>query len=158
MYSFSKSLSLPGERIGYIVIPDEVTDSSDTAAGIEIATRMLGYVNAPSLMQRVVAECLDEKTDVAFYDENRRMLIDALDAYGFECVKSQGAFYLWVRSPVENEEEFVKAAKKYHILFVKGSAFGCAGFVRIAYCVSHETIKNSLPGFKSLAGDYGLLK
>ncbi len=158
VYSFSKSLSLPGERIGYVVIPDEMESAGEVQGGVEIAIRMLGYVNAPSLMQRVVAECVDEKTDVAFYDENRKMLLDALTEYGFSCVKPQGAFYLWVKSPVEDEEEFVNAAKKYHILFVKGSAFGCGGFVRIAYCVSHETIKNSLPGFKELASDFGLLK
>lgn len=155
-YSFSKSLSLPGERIGYVAVPDEASDAEDLIRGMEIANRTLGFVNAPSLMQKAVAKCLDEKTDVAFYDENRRMLYEGLTKLGFTCIKPEGAFYLWVKSPVEEEEEFVNEGKKYHLLMVKGSAFGCPGFVRLAYCVSHETIKNSLPQFAKLAEEYGL--
>ena len=153
-YSFSKSLSLPGERIGYVVVPNEASDAEDLIRGIEISNRTLGFVNAPSLIQKAVAKCLNEKTDVAFYDENRRMLYEGLTRLGFECIKPEGAFYLWVKSPVENEEEFVNAGKKYHILMVKGSAFGCPGYVRLAYCVSHETIQNSLPAFEKLAEEY----
>lgn len=155
-YSFSKSLSLPGERIGYVVVPNEASDAEDLIRGIEISNRTLGFVNAPSLIQKAVARCLDEKTDVSFYDENRKMLYDGLTNLGFTCIKPEGAFYLWVKSPVANEEEFVEEGKKLHLLMVKGSAFGCDGFVRLAYCVSHETIKNSLPAFAKLAEVYGL--
>lgn len=155
-YSFSKSLSLPGERIGYVVVPNEASDAEDLIRGIEISNRTLGFVNAPSLIQKAVARCLDEKTDVSFYDENRKMLYDGLTELGFTCIKPEGAFYLWVKSPVDNEEEFVEEGKKLHLLMVKGSAFGCGGFVRLAYCVSHETIKNSLPAFEKLAQVYGL--
>ncbi len=155
-YSFSKSLSLPGERIGYVVVPDEVNDSASVQAGIEIVNRQLGFVNAPSLMQKAVAACLDEKTDVAFYDRNRELLYGALTRMGFECIRPQGAFYLWVKSPVPDDGEFAQAAKKYHILFVNGSAFACKGYVRIAYCVSYERIQNSLPAFEKLAEEFGL--
>jgi len=155
-YSFSKSLSLPGERIGYVVVPKEASDAEDLIRGIEISNRTLGFVNAPSLIQKAVARCLDEKTDVSFYDENRKMLYDGLTNLGFTCIKPEGAFYLWVKSPAANEEEFVEEGKKLHLLMVKGSAFGCGGFVRLAYCVSHETIKNSLPAFAKLAEVYGL--
>lgn len=155
-YSFSKSLSLPGERIGYVVVPNEASDAEDLIRGMEISNRTLGFVNAPSLIQKAVARCLDEKTDVSFYDENRKMLYDGLTNLGFTCIKPERAFYLWVKSPVANEEEFVEEGKKLHLLMVKGSAFGCGGFVRLAYCVSHETIKNSLPAFAKLAEVYGL--
>lgn len=155
-YSFSKSLSLPGERIGYVVVPDEASDSEKLLQGIEISNRTLGFVNAPSLIQKAVARCLDEKTDISFYDENRKMLYEGLTKLGFTCIKPEGAFYLWVKSPVENEENFVNEGKKFHILMVKGSAFGCPGFVRLAYCVSHETIKNALPAFEKLAKVYEL--
>lgn len=155
-YSFSKSLSLPGERIGYVVVPNEASDAEDLIRGIEISNRTLGFVNAPSLIQKAVARCLDEKTDDSFYDENRKMLYDGLTELGFTCIKPEGAFYLWVKSPVDNEEEFVEEGKKLHLLMVKGSAFGCGGFVRLAYCVSHETVKNSLPAFEKLAQVYGL--
>lgn len=155
-YSFSKSLSLPGERIGYVVVPNEASDAEDLIRGIEISNRTLGFVNAPSLMQKAVARCLDEKTDVAFYDKNRTMLYEGLTKLGFTCIKPEGAFYLWVKSPVGNEEDFVNEGKKYNILMVKGGAFGCPGYVRLAYCVSHETIERSLPAFEKLAEAYHL--
>lgn len=155
-YSFSKSLSLPGERIGYVVVPNEASDAEDLIRGIEISNRTLGFVNAPSLMQKAVARCLDEKTDVAFYDKNRTMLYEGLTKLGFTCIKPEGAFYLWVKSPVGNEEDFVNEGKKYNILMVKGGAFGCPGYVRLAYCVSHETIEWSLPAFEKLAEAYHL--
>ena len=157
-YSFSKSLSLPGERIGYVVVPDEAADAEELIRGIEISNRTLGFVNAPSLIQKAVARCLAEKTDVAFYDENRSRLYEGLTKLGFTCIKPEGAFYLWVKSPVENEEEFVNEGKKFNLLMVKGSAFGCPGFVRLAYCVSHETVEHSLPAFAKLAAVYGLDK
>ena len=155
-YSFSKSLSLPGERIGYVVVPDEAADSDLLKDGINVSNRTLGFVNAPSLMQKAVARCLEEKANVGFYDGNRILLYEELTKLGFTCIKPQGAFYLWMKSPVEAEEEFVRAAKKYNILFVKGSAFACPGYVRIAYCVSKEMIERSLPAFKELAKEYGL--
>lgn len=155
-YSFSKSLSLPGERIGYLVVPNEASDAKDLLAGIEVANRTLGFVNAPSLMQKAVAACLGEKTDLDFYDKNRRDLYKGLTKLGFTCMKPQGAFYLWLKSPVENEADFVAAAKKYNLILVKGSAFGCGGYVRLAYCIPNEKINRSLTAFASLAKEYGL--
>lgn len=155
-YSFSKSLSLPGERIGYVVVPDEADDADLLIEGITVSNRTLGFVNAPSLMQKAVARCLDEKTNLAFYDENRKMLYEGLKALGFFCIKPEGAFYMWVKSPDKDEAKFVAAGKKYNIIMVKGSAFGCAGYVRLAYCVSHETVKNSLKAFEKLAAEYHL--
>ena len=153
-YSYSKSLSLPGERIGYLVIPDEVADSDDVKSAANVATRILGFVNAPTLQQKVVAKCINEKTDLTFYNRNRETLYNGLIDCGFECIKPQGAFYLFVKSPVENEKAFCEEAKKLHILMVPGSSFACPGYVRLAYCVSHETIVKSLPKFKELAKEY----
>jgi len=155
-YSFSKSLSLPGERIGYLVIPGEVDDYKDVVAGANVANRILGYVNAPSLMQRAVSRCLDAKADVAYYDRNRELLYNELTGMGFECIRPEGAFYLWVKSPVEDEKLLCEAAKKHNILIVPGSSFAGPGYVRIAYCVSYETIKRSLPGFKKVAQEFKL--
>ena len=143
-YSFSKSLSLPGERIGYLVIPDEAADSEDVISAAGTATRILGYVNAPSLMQKAVAKCLDAQADVPYYDRNREDLYNGLKEMGFECIKPQ----------VADEKVFCEAAKKQHILIVPGSSFACPGYVRIAYCVAHETIINSMPGFKALAEEF----
>jgi aspartate aminotransferase len=153
-YSYSKSLSLPGERIGYLVIPDEVTDSELVVAAATVANRVLGFVNAPTLQQKLVAKCLDEETDLTYYNRNREALYNGLKECGFECIKPEGAFYLFVKSPVENEKEFCEAGKKYNILMVPGSSFACPGYVRLAYCVSYETIVNSLPKFKELAKEY----
>ena len=155
-YSFSKSLSLPGERIGYLVIPDEADGSEELISAATIANRTLGCVNAPSLIQKVVAKCVDAKTDLAAYDKNRQALYNGLKECGFECIKPQGAFYLFVKSPVADEKAFCEAGKKYNILMVPGSSFACPGYVRLAYCVSYETIVNSLPEFKKLAAEYGL--
>ena len=155
-YSYSKSLSLPGERIGYLVIPDEADGSEELISAATIANRTLGCVNAPSLIQKVVAKCVDAKTDLAAYDKNRQSLYNGLKECGFECIKPQGAFYLFVKSPVEDEKAFCEAGKKYNILMVPGSSFACPGYVRLAYCVSYETIVNSLPEFKKLAAEYGL--
>ena len=153
-YSFSKSLSLPGERIGYLVIPDEASDSSDLISAASVATRILGFVNAPTLQQKMVVKCLNEQTDISYYDRNRETLYNGLKECGFTCIKPEGAFYLFVKSPVENEKEFCEAAKKYNILIVPGSSFGCPGYVRMAYCVAYETIVNALPKFKELAKEY----
>lgn len=149
-YSWSKSLSLPGERIGYLVIPSEISDFEDTVGAANIANRILGYVNAPTLMQLAVARCIDCTTDIEAYDRNRKVLYEGLIEAGYECIKPQGAFYLFVKSPIEDEKVFVKMAKKYNILLVPGSSFACPGYVRIAYCVSYETIINALPKFKEL--------
>ena len=130
-YSFSKSLSLPGERIGYLVIPDEAADS-----------------------EMLVKYCLEEKTDISYYDRNREVLYQGLRNLGFSCIKPEGAFYLFMKSPVADEKQFCEAAKKYHILIVPGSSFACPGYVRLAYCVSYETIINSLPEFAKLAAEY----
>lgn len=156
-YSYSKSLSLPGERIGYLVIPDELEDSDDVIAAAAIANRIIGSVNAPSLMQKVIAKCVDAEVDVAAYDKNRIALYEGLKECGFECIKPQGAFYLFVKSPIADEKEFCAAGKKYNILMVPGSSFACPGYVRLAYCVSYETIVNSLPEFKKLAEEFGLI-
>ncbi|MCI6021020.1 MAG: pyridoxal phosphate-dependent aminotransferase [Clostridia bacterium] len=155
-YSFSKSLSLPGERIGYLVIPDEVDDAEQMKTAAAIATRVLGFVNAPSLMQRAVARCIDAKCDVDSYNRNREALYNGLVKLGFECIKPQGAFYLFVKSPVPDEKEFCNVAKKHNVLLVPGSSFKCAGYVRIAYCVSYDTIINSLPRFAEIAQEMGL--
>lgn len=155
-YSYSKSLSLPGERIGYLVIPDEADGSEELISAATIANRTLGCVNAPSLIQKVVAKCVDAKTDLAAYDKNRQALYNGLKECGFECIKPQGAFYLFVKSPVGDEKAFCEAGKKYNILMVPGSSFACPGYVRLAYCVSYETIVNSLPEFKKLAAEYDL--
>lgn len=150
-YSFSKTLSIPGERIGYLVIPYEVADSDMVISAANVANRILGYVNAPSLFQRVVAKCIDAKCDVEAYNRNRELLYNSLLEMGYECIKPEGAFYLFVKSPVEDEMIFCDEAKKHNILIVPGRSFGCPGYVRIAYCVSYKTIENSLPGFKAVA-------
>ena len=150
-YSYSKSLSLPGERIGYLVIPKEAEGADELVSACSVATRILGFVNAPSIMQLVIAKCLDESTDVSYYDRNRNTLYDGLTKLGFTCTKPQGAFYLFMKSPLEDEKEFVRKAKEFNILLVPGSTFRCSGYVRIAYCVSYETVVNSLPMFKKLA-------
>jgi aspartate aminotransferase len=155
-YSFSKSLSLPGERIGYLVIPTEMPDYKNVFAAASIANRILGFVNAPSLIQRAVAKVIDEQTDIAYYNRNRELLYGSLKEYGFECIKPEGAFYLFVKSPVADEKEFCNKAKAYNILMVPGSSFACPGYVRIAYCVAYETIERSLPSFKKLAEEFGL--
>lgn len=153
-YSYSKSLSLPGERIGYLVIPNEVSDCDDLISAASVATRILGFVNAPTLQQKIVKVCLNEKTDISYYDRNRETLYNGLKEIGFHCIKPEGAFYLFVKSPIEDEKAFCTAAKKYNILIVPGSSFGCPGYVRIAYCVAYETIVNSLPKFRELAKEY----
>ena len=154
VYSYSKSLSLPGERIGYVVIPDEVEDSADTIAAATIANRISGCVNAPSLIQLAVARCADAEVDLGYYDRNRRTLYEGLTKLGFTCVKPEGAFYLWLKSPEEDERQFVEKAKKYNILMVPGRSFACPGYVRLAYCVSYEKIVKALPEFAKLAKEY----
>ncbi|HML38182.1 MAG TPA: aminotransferase class I/II-fold pyridoxal phosphate-dependent enzyme, partial [Bacillota bacterium] len=151
-YSYSKSLSLPGERIGYLVIPSEVDDFENVVSAANVANRILGYVNAPSLLQRAVARCLDAEVNVAAYDKNRQALYNGLTEAGYECIRPDGAFYLFVKSPIENDVEFCDLAKDYNLLLVPGSAFACPGYVRIAYCVAYDTIMGALPKFKELMG------
>ena len=155
-YSWSKSLSLPGERIGYLAMPSELDDADLIIDAAAIAGRILGFVNAPSLVQRAVMRCLEEKADVAAYDRNRELLWGGLKELGFQCIKPQGAFYLFVKSPEPDEKQFVEKAKKHRLLLVPGSSFACPGYVRLAYCVSEATIRNSMPSFKALAEEYGL--
>lgn len=153
-YSYSKSLSLPGERIGYVVIPDESDNSAEFIDAATIANRVGGFVNAPSLLQLVIARCVDAKCDVAYYERNGKTLYEGLTEAGFECTKPQGAFYMWMKSPIADEKEFVAAGKKYNLLMVPGSSFACPGYVRISYCVSYDQIQRSLPKFKELAKEY----
>jgi aspartate aminotransferase len=155
-YSWSKSLSLPGERIGYLAVSPEAEDAALIFDAASIATRVIGFVNAPSLMQLAVARCLDEKVDVAAYDANRRALYDGLTARGFKCAFPEGAFYMWVQAPGGDDRAFAAAAKKYNILVVPGTSFACPGYVRIAYCIDKATVERSMDGFSKLAAEYGL--
>ena len=153
-YSFSKSLSLPGERIGYIAVSPKLHDFADAYAAVCGAGRALGYVCAPSMMQRVVAACLGQTSDVSVYKENRDLLYNGLTKAGYECVYPDGAFYLFVKSPEPDANAFCERAKKYELLLVPSDDFGCPGYVRIAYCVSTELIKRSLPAFEKLMKEY----
>ncbi len=153
-YSYSKSLSLPGERIGYIFIPESAKDSKKLYAAVCGAGRALGFVCAPSLMQYTVAECTDVLPDVSAYKENRDLLFGALTDYGYEAVPPDGAFYLFVKSPEPDANAFCERAKKYELLLVPSDDFGCKGYVRISYCVTAEQIEKSLPAFKALIEEY----
>lgn len=156
IYSFSKTLSLPGERIGYMALSKKMDYYDEIIGAVVVANRCLGYVNAPSLFQLVVSRCLDEGVDLEFYNRNRKLLYETLTGLGFDVVKPEGAFYLLVKSPIEDEEKFVSLAKKNHIILVSTKTFGCPGYVRIAYCVDYEMIKRSIPAFKQLAEDCGI--
>ena len=156
-YSYSKSLSMPGERIGYILVPDCVTAFEDVYAAVAGAGRVLGYVCAPNLFQQVAARCTGQTSDISVYETNRRLLIDALRSYGYTCVEPGGAFYLFPRTPEPDASAFCERAKKYDLLLVPGDGFGCPGHVRISYCVTTEMVKKSLPVFKKLAEEYGLI-
>lgn len=153
-YSFSKALSLPGERIGYVIVPDEMENAKEVYAAVCGAGRALGYVCAPSLFQKVVAKCADEVSDLSVYKKNRDLLYNGLVSMGFQCVKPEGAFYLFVKAFGENAEEFCERAKKYDLLLVPGTGFGCPNYVRISYCVTTEQIERSLPAFEKLAKEY----
>ena len=155
-YSFSKSISLPGERIGYLALSDRLKDKDAVFASISGAARACGYINAPSLIQRVVEKCLTATADVSVYKENRRLLYEGLCACGFDCVYPDGAFYLFLKCPEPDAKAFSERAKKYELLLVPSDDFGVPGYVRVAYCVSPEMIKRSLPAFKKLAEEYGL--
>lgn len=158
-YSYSKSLSLPGERIGYLVIPDEFTDSEAVFTAATIANRVLGCVNAPSLMQRVIKQCIeaDARVNLEAYDKNRNLLYQGLKKLGFSCIKPEGAFYLFVKAPEPDEKAFCARAQKHNLLLVPGSSFACPGYVRIAYCVSEDQITRAMPAFEALAQEYELV-
>ena len=153
-YSFSKSLSLPGERIGYIVVSNKMKQAKDVYAAVCGAGRALGYVCAPSLFQRVVARCIGQTGDISIYKKNRDILLAGLTECGFSCVKPDGAFYLFAKALEEDSIAFCERAKKYELLLVPGDDFGCKGYVRISYCVSTKQIQDSLPAFKKLAEEY----
>ena len=153
-YSYSKSFSLPGERIGYIVVPDAVADFDKIFGAIAGAARVLTHVNAPSLWQLVVAKCAGKAVDITPYERNGKLLYDGLIAAGFECVKPQGAFYLFPKALEADDYAFCERAKKYDLLLVPGADFGAPGYFRAAYCIKQDTIERSLPLFKKLAEEY----
>lgn len=153
-YSYSKSLSLPGERIGYIVIPDRIADHEHVAPAIAGAARVLGFVCAPSLFQQVVAKCVDDTGDISAYKKNRDILVDGLKRIGYTCVKPQGAFYLFMKALEEDAYAFCERAKKFDLLLVPSDDFGCPGYVRISYCVSEKAIVDSMPAFEKLMEEY----
>lgn len=154
-YSYSKSLSLPGERIGYIAVSDHIKDWKNVYAAVCGAGRVLGYVCAPSLFQKVIARCQGQVSDVSVYKKNRDILYNALTEYGYRCIKPDGAFYLFVESLEKDAAAFSEKAKEFELLLVPADSFGTPGFVRISYCVSTKQIEDSLPAFKKLAESYG---
>ena len=153
-YSFSKSLSLPGERLGYVLVPKQVTDADAVYAATAGAGRSQGYVNAPSLFQRVAAECCDLTADIGVYERNCALLTDGLREMGYHVVQPGGAFYLFPRSLEPDDMAFSERAKQFDLLLVPGSGFGAPGHFRIAYCVQTEMIERALPRFKALADSY----
>ena len=153
-YSFSKSLSLPGERIGYIFISPKANNPHDIFAAVCGAGRALGFVCAPSLLQYTVMSCLGKTADLSLYEKNRNLLYSALTEYGYSAVRPDGAFYLFIKSPEPDANNFCERAKKYELLLVPGDSFGAEGYVRISYCVSTETIMRALPAFKRLIEEY----
>ena len=153
-YSYSKSFSLPGERIGYIVVPDSVADFGKVFGAVAGAARVLTHVNAPSLWQLVIAKCAGKPSDISIYERNAKLLYNGLIDAGFECVKPQGAFYLFPKALEADDYAFCERAKKYDLLLVPGADFGCKGYFRAAYCIKTETIEKSLPLFKKLAAEY----
>lgn len=153
-YSYSKSLSLPGERIGWVLVPNTNPEHDELVLSVAGAGRKLGFVCAPALFQHVVIDCVDEPTDVEAYAENRRALTEGLSELGYEFIEPQGAFYLWVKALEPDANAFFERAKALELLPVPSDSFGCPGWVRVGYCVSHETIVNSMPAWKKLAESY----
>ncbi len=156
-YSYSKSLSIPGERIGYVLVPPSATDAGDIYCAICGAGRALGFVCAPSLLQRLIPMCLGDTADISVYDRNRTLLLRELSSYGFKLVNPDGAFYLFMKSPVPDAREFCEAARGHELLLVPSDSFGCGGYVRISYCVETEKIEGALPHFRALAKEYNLI-
>ncbi|MDQ0202403.1 pyridoxal phosphate-dependent aminotransferase [Pectinatus haikarae] len=157
-YSYSKSFSLPGERIGYIIVPDEAASFEKIYGAIAGAARVLTHVNAPSLFQRVIARCCDMPSDISTYRQNGTLLYNGLIAAGFKCIKPQGAFYLFPEALEADDYAFCKKAQKFDLLLVPGTDFGCPGHFRASYCIKTSTIEKSLPVFKKLAESYGIGK
>ena len=153
-YSYSKSLSLPGERIGYIYVPREASDSRELYAAIAGAARSMGHVCAPSLWQKVIARCVGLRPDLDAYDRNRRKLYEGLTEMGYETARPDGAFYLFVKAPGGDAEAFSERAKKHDLLVVPGDGFGCPGYFRLCYAVSYDTICRSLPVFRAVLEEY----
>lgn len=153
-YSYSKSLSLPGERVGYILVPDEVEHSKEIFTAVCGAGRSMGFVCAPNLFQKVILACQGKTSDISIYDANRKLIFEGLTKIGFDCVYPSGAFYLFVKAPDGNSEQFMENAKKLNLLIVPGDEFGCPGYCRISYCVDPDMIKRSLPVFEKLYAQY----
>lgn len=153
-YSYSKSLSLPGERIGYVLVPKEVTESRMVYAAIAGAGRALGYVCAPSMFQKVLVKCMGQTGDVELYKKNRDLLYEGLTKIGYECFKPQGAFYLFVKTLEEDSDAFCENAKEEDLLIVSATGFGCPGYARISYCVDEDMIKRSFAAFERLYKRY----
>lgn len=153
-YSYSKALSLPGERIGWVYVSDAADDGDAVAVAVAGAGRALGYVCASVLLQRVAARCVGEPSDVGAYAENRRLLTEGLSALGYEYVEPDGAFYLWVRALEEDAQAFSDRAKEYELLIVPSDSFGVGGWVRLSYCIARDTIERSMPAFKALKESY----
>ena len=156
-YSYSKSFSLAGERIGYIVVPNEVSDFDKVYGAIAGAARVLTHVNAPSLFQKAVARCAGMPSDISIYEKNKELLYNGLIEAGFKCNKPDGAFYLFPKALEDDDVAFCEKAKKYDLLLVPGSDFGCPGYFRASYCIKTSTIEKSLPLFKKLVEEYNKL-
>lgn len=157
VYSFSKSLSLAGERIGYVLVPLGMKDAELVIRAVRLAMGKIGYVNAPAFFQRVIEACKDERVDLEYYDRNRCLLYGTLKRLGFQAVEPRGAFYIFVKSPLEKEEEFIELAMRRHIIAVGGSSFGWYGYIRLSFCCTYEVLERSIPAFERLAEDCGLI-
>ena len=153
-YSYSKSLSLPGERIGYLYVSDLMDDAREVSTAVAGAGRALGFICAPVLFQRVIERCIDEPSDVAAYAANRELLTAGLGELGYEFVEPQGAFYLWVRALEDDAQAFSDRAKAHELLLVPSDSFGVGGWVRVSYCIPRATIERSMPAFKALKESY----
>ncbi len=149
-YSYSKSLSLPGERIGYLVVPSELDDFREVLDAMVVANRILGFVNAPTLMQKVVKKVIGSTSDLSVYEQNKDILYKALTDIGYECVEPKGTFYMFPKALIPDDKEFCKKAKEFRLIIVPGSNFACPGYFRIAYCVDKKTVENSIQSFKDL--------
>ena len=158
VYSFSKSLSLPGERIGYTLVSPQADESAKLIHAFKIASGLLGYVNAPAFFQRLVSMCLNSKVDLEYYNKNRKILYGAVNEFGFKASEPQGAFYIFVKSPLSSESEFLERARDRGLLFVGGSAFGMEGYARLSFCGDYEMLERAIPALKLLAEDCGLIK